>query len=1317
MAFDPLLRAHQEWLGLIQPIGLVVSAPALVRAQVPTKLEPGKQQTLLGLLGPEGETPVLSDLPRLCRELLRWEAKDLAGAVGGPTLPETLTVALPEYNDHLRPTYAVPDATQPGGWLLLILELPVGTDPDTIPPGEGRGWHATPQARFERLLRETGVPMGLLSNGHLIRLVFAPRGESSGCLTFPIGPMTSVAGRPLLAALDALLSAERLFVVPTPQRLPALLRESRKYQNEVSTRLAEQVLEALYELVRGFQAADDLVQGALMNDVLREAPADAYGGFLTTLLRLVFTLYAEDRGLVPVEEVYLRYYSVTGLYERLREDAALHADLMDQRYGAWAQLLTLFRLLHDGGSHAGLHLPARHGKLFDPDAYPFLEGRPHRTHRVLGDRITPPKVSDGTIYRVLKRLLVLDGDRLSYRALDVEQIGSVYEAVMGFELITTKGVSIAVRPKTKKPGSSSHPAVNLDALLASPPKDRSKRLKDEADCDLIGQSLERLQSAATVDDLVAALGKKVSRFTPRPLPRGAMVLQPTEERRRSGSHYTPRQLTEPIVRTALRPVLQGLGENPRPEQILDLKICDPAMGSGAFLVETCRFLGDMLVEAWQRHNVLPVIPPHEDVQLYARRVVAQRCLYGVDRNPFAVDLAKLSLWLVTLAKDHPFTFLDHVLRCGDSLVGFSRKEIARFHWEDKKKQLPLFANRIEERVKEVERLREELEKLADRDDTGEKGRLLKDADDALADVRLIGDALVVALSSSGKPKPREQARATYAAMVADWLGGAKSRSLVEELGESLRVYPHPLPPFHWEAEFPETFLRSNPGFDAFVGNPPFAGKNSIINGNRDNYLPFLQTIHEEAHGNADLVAHFFRRAFNLLRSGGSFGLIATNTIAQGDTRSTGLRWMCKHGCTIYEAKKRIKWPGLAAVVVSVVHGKKGEVPPPYQLDGREVDRITAFLFHDGGHDDPIRLKANEGKSFQGSIVLGMGFTFDDNNPGATPLAEMHRLVAKDPRNAERIFAYIGGEEVNDTPTHVYHRFVIDFGAMTEEEARRWPDLLQIVRTRVKPDRDVQKRDALRERWWQYAEKRPGLYSAVRSLERVLVINCGATPHMSFAFLSSRLVFANTLAIICDETPRGLAVLQSRIHESWARLLGSSMKDDLRYTPTDCYETFPFPTDWVANASLEEAGRVYHEFRTAVMVSNQEGLTKTYNRFHDPDERSHDILRLRDLHDSLDRAVLDAYGWTDIIPVCEFITDYDDDEDADDPPRGKRKPWRYRWPEDMRDEVLARLLELNRERARAEGQAVPPAPTPAAKREKLRTPASAGQGDLLGSDET
>ena len=207
------------------------------------------------------------------------------------------------------------------------------------------------------------------------------------------------------------------------------------------------------------------------------------------------------------------------------------------------------------------------------------------------------------------------------------------------------------------------------------------------------------------------------------------------------------------------------------------------------------------------------------------------------------------------------------------------------------------------------------------------------------------------------------------------------------------------------------------------------------------------------------------------------------------------------------------------------------------------------------------------------------------------------------------------------------------------------------------------------------------------------------------FLPARSVFATSSSYCSDRLSAHSACLQSRAHEVWARFFGSTLKDDLRYTPTDCFETFPFPAGVLEHAAgdspttdnrplttLETAGREYYEFRAALMVRNNEGLTKTYNRFHDPDETSPDILKLRELHAAMDRAVLEAYGWHDLAQTatCEFLLDYEDEEDEEEPSpqpprkgRGKKKPWRYRWPDDFRDEVLARLLALNKERAERE----------------------------------
>ncbi|HEU4711940.1 MAG TPA: DNA methyltransferase [Pyrinomonadaceae bacterium] len=1326
MSADPSIRDHQTWLNYLQPDGLVVSPTALVDAQVllPHNALPLQERFLPFVeefsIESDKEGFAIKDFVAFCRDFLEWPDDCLFGVIDERPIPESLIVSLPELGLTLSPSLAFrdpnpKDAEKP--WLLLAQTLPLGTDLDAHQAEDESGWKASHSRRFERLLRETKVPIGLLSNGTHIRLTYAPHGENSGSITFPVAAMTEVAGRSILAAFHLLLDRYRLLAAPTDVRLPALLARSREYQSRVSAALAQQVLDSLYELQRGFQAANERTAGELLRSVLAERPDDVYAGLLTVLMRLVFLLFAEDRGLMPTSELYVRNYSIHGLFERLRSDNEHYPDTMDQRYGAWAQLLAVFRSVYHGSRHPHLHMPARHGHLFDPTRFPFLDGRAMAEARV-------PLVSDGTIIRILEKLLILGGERLSYRTLDVEEIGSVYQTVMGFRLEIASGPSIAILSKRKHKSEVTAPTViNLDDLRLTPGKDRAKWLKERTNQEVTGEADKALRRANGVAELLAALDRKIARnATPAVVPRGVMVLQPTDERRRSGSHYTPRSFTEPIVRKTLAPILERLGQQPTPDQILELKVCDLAVGSGAFLVEACRQLGDALIKAWQDHRERPPLPADETEELLARRLVAQRCMYAVDRNPMATDLAKLSLWLATLAKDHPFTFLDHSIRVGDALVGLTRQQIADFHWVPERERA-FGQDEIEGRIRRAAKYRKRILEGGDFVTPQKKHEQLELADEALKEVRFVGNIVIAAFFSATKDKARRIARDALLRRYIDGPGNNDYTVGVEEV-RNLTTGEFPVTPFHWEIEFPEVFDRENSGFDIIVGNPPYGGKNNLVGGNREGYLDWLKTIHIASHGNADLVAHFFRRAFNLLSCYGCFGLIATNTIRQGDTRATGLRWICSNGGTVYAANRRYKWPGQAAVVVSIVWITRAKAQGPFDLDGRSVSLITAYLFHAGGHQNPAALKANQGKCFIGSYLLGMGFTFDDTDKKgvANPIGLMQRLITQNSHNAERIFPYIGGKEVNDEPEHHHHRFVINFADFPlrrddlglkwgraepkqrdawlrrgvvpydypEPVAADWPDLLAIVERKVKPERDKlgDDGDALRRKskWWLMGRYTPGLFQAVANLDRVIVTGL-VNNRLGFTFMPTGMVFSKNLAVFPLDTFAAFCALQCRIHEVWARLFSSTFKDDLNYAPSDCFETFPFPTGFDTSEALEQAGQQYYDVRASLMIRNNEGLTKTYNRFHDPEDTSSDILALRDSHAGMDRAVLEAYVWHDIAEKanCEFLLDHESEEDSDDdrPASRRKKPWRYRWPDETCDEVLARLLALNAKRAEEE----------------------------------
>ncbi len=1321
---DSETQAHLDWMGFVRPHGLVVSAPALVRAGAILNRNDTDGQELLRncveerAFGNEREAePWVPDFEAFAGQVLGWRfsPRAFAKASDSQSTVDSLAIPLPEYDETLRPDYAVrhwpPSTNGRPEWQLLVRVVDPQQGFDSPERGSGT-LEATTHGRMERLLRATGVAAGLIFNGRGVRLISAPRGESSGWLDFRVADMVLTAGRPIVAAMRLLLSQSRLLTGPQNHRLPALLTESRNYQNVVSKRLAEQVLHALYELLRGFQSAHEVSRGQLLREPLNKSPDTVYRALLTVILRLVFLLYAEQRDLLPSDETFVRYYSLAGLHDRLREDAAQNPDTMDQRYGAWAQLVVLFRMVHDGAKSGEMALPPRQGALFDPNRFPFLAKAPAADGMETDWRADVPLVPDGPVHRVLEKLLVLDGERISYRALDVEQIGSVYETMMGFRLERATGSSISIKA-AKKNGAPS--TIDIEQLLGESPAKRRKWIQDRTDRKITDRVNRAVREATTIDGMYAALESVVDKdATPDLVPGGSMILQPSEERRRSGSHYTPRSLTEPIVRKTLGPVLEEIKEKSggrlTVDQILEIKVCDPAMGSGAFLVEACRQLGDALVDAWKASDTRGEDLAGEDEVVAARRIVAQRCLYGVDRNPVAVDLAQMSLWLITLAKDQPLTFVDHSLRHGDSLLGLTRDQIRWFHWRSSEEefQSTLEFKEVMQCVDRVSQLRKKIQESDPSAETMELRGLWSTAESELVRVRLLGDLLLSAFFEGGNARAREIARSEYSKSILDPDSDDPANPL-----EDLRYEPKPLASFHWEIEFPEVFERDEPGFDGIVGNPPFAGKNSVVGANADGYTDWLRVMHRGSHGNADLAAHFFRRSFSLLREGGNLGLVATNTIAQGDTRSTGLRWICTTSGEIYDATRRLPWPGLAAVIVSVLHIHRGSWMREKKLDGSATSSISAYLATGTTHDDPARLAENENRSFVGSFVLGMGFTFDDTDKKgvASPLAEMQRLIENNPANKEVIFPYIGGEELNSSPTHKHHRFVINFwdyplrrdlhprrswfkaserrqkewlreGVVPHDYprpvAQDWSDLLEIVRTRVLPIRKEQKAKDRRERWWQYGRRTPALHRAIKGLDRVLAISA-VGQHSVFSFLPNGMVFAHRLIVFPFSSYSAFCVLQSRLHEFWVRRFSSTLKDDLCYSPSDCFKTYPFPNKWSSSPALEKAGKNYYDFRAALMVKRGEGLTRIYNHFHDRYKNDPDIAQLRELHEEMDRAVFDEYGWTDIPTRCEFLPDRGSMEQS-----SPKRFWRYRWPDQVRDEVLGRLIDLNALRARELG---------------------------------
>jgi Eco57I restriction-modification methylase/restriction-modification enzyme MmeI-like protein len=1184
-------------------------------------------------------------------------------------------------------------------------------------PIPGQVWAASPIDRAAELARASNVALALVTDGARWTLVWAREGETTGTCTWRgelwlEEPIT-------LRAFVTLLGAKRFFNLPVEEGLAKLLEESAGKQQEVADQLGSQVRRAVELLIATLDREDRDRHGELLQHL---EGAEVYRGATTVMMRLVFLFVAEERRLLPIDDpLYAETLAASTLRAQLQERADRDTeDSLERSTAAWHRVLALFRAVHGGIEHDALRLLAYGGGLFDPDRYPFLEGRPPDT--VWRDAAAHPlPVDDRTMLHLLDALQTLDqgGARvlLSYRALDVEQIGHVYEGLLDHTAIRITDTALALGGKhepelalaeiagwadagedtlveklAKETGRSAGAVGKL--LAAELTDERRSRLR--AACGSADALLERvaLYHALLRDDL---------RGDPLVFLPGSLFVTQALDRRSSGTYYTSRQLAEEVVRHALDPVVYNPGpaeeRDPAswklktPAELLDLKVADIAMGSGAFLVAACRYLAERLQEAWtllgtgewtafghHRDEMTdePPVPadPLEREQL-ARRLVAERCLYGVDKNPMAVEMAKLSLWLITLAKNQPFSFVDHALRTGDSLLGIT--DIAQLRvahldatWP-RQASLDLGFDEIEAAVERAMTLRRDLEGFVVRDarDAQRKAVLLANADVTLEDARLLGDLVVgAALTQLDDADPlcasevagrvrtmldidatglaNDVAREELRRLAEDWL--VERRRAVDAVEA---VAGEDGDPFHWALEFPEVWARR--GFDAIVGNPPFQGGKKISGALGGQYRDYLVTwLAGGVRGNADLVAYFYLRAARLLRSTGGFGLIATNTLAQGDTREVGLDQLTEQGLTLHRAIASEQWPGGASLEVATVWARHSVWVGATVLDRIEVGGITpALALRSRVEGTTQRLVANRGHSFQGTVVVGMGFVLSPN--------EAEAMLIADPRNGDVVRPYLTGEDLNQRHDGSPSRWVIDFRDWPEQRARGYAAPFAHVEELVRPERKQKTHPEMVARWWRFWRSRAELYRAVASLDRCIAITL-VSKVVQPMFVPTGIVYAHKLGLFAYDDDAHFGLLSSGVHWWWAVAKSSTLGAAPNYSPSDCFETFVQPD---LSPSIAELGAYLNVHRSAMMLDRREGLTKTYNRVHDPEEHADDVARLRELHVALDYAVRDAYGWSSL----------DLGHDFHDTKSGTR----FTFAPVPRQEVLDRLLELNHER--------------------------------------
>lgn len=1213
-----------------------------------------------------------------------------------------LQADLPEHGVTLSPDLTVVDEQRTNKPLLLIQTYAQDVDLDA--PLKQDGWAATPADRMVQLCRSLGCRLGLVTNGERWMLVDAPVGVVT---TFASWYARIWSQEPVtLQAFVHLLGIRRFFVDESEQ-LPVLFDRSLKFQDEVTDALGEQVRRAVEVLIQTLDKADQDRNRELLYDVKEP---ELYEAALTVMMRLVFLLSAEERGLLLMgDERYEANYALSTLRMQLRQDSE---EILERRWDAWSRLLAIFRAVFGGIEHENLRLPALGGSLFDPDRFPFLEGR-GKGSNWLTDTAKPLPIDNRTVLFLLENVQQYEGRTLSYRALDIEQIGYVYEGLLERTVKRIDEVTLELNA-TKK---AKTPWIKL-AELESARLDGAARLVDllhersgsvaskvrndlikPVDDTLADRLLTVCQGDTKLRDRIkpyAHLLRTDQWGYPLVYPAGAFIVTTGSDRRETGTHYTPKSLTEAIVAETLTPVAYvGPAEGtPRaqwklksPVELLDLKICDPAMGSGAFLVQACRWLSDRLVESWlqveatgkavniegkilEAGEIKEPLPRDSEARtVIARRLIAERCLYGVDLNPLAVELAKLSIWLVTLAKGRPFGFLDHNLRCGDSLLGIHRLEqLTELSMRPSGKgQQHLFGQNIEKAVYEAIELRQRLREIPIRDihDVEAMARLDADARQVLCIAEQISDAFIGSvLSANGSGALLESKINSLVVQASEAIEGrdfsAKVLSAIAKEGLSVDLQNGAARrrTFHWPLEFPEIFQPKKSGFDAMIGNPPFLWGMRISTTFGSSYLKYLEQKAQSSLGAADLCVHFLLRSHEITSHPSAIGLILVDTISQGDTREVGLGRLLSNSLSIIWAQSSMPWPGKASVKISPLVIRKGEWESFSKLDGKMVAAIDSRLSDQSEELQPAKLRDSENLSFVGHYLMGQGFTLT--------AAEVEQLLKREPSAKEVIFDYLRGEDVNQQPTQRTPLCVINFRNRTLEECEQvFPLTLNRIRELVKPERDSQKRKANRERWWQYAEQRPGLNKAIAGLEKVIV-QPFTSKYLSFTFMPARMVFASPMVVIASDDIGLLGVLHSSIHDCWVRKYSSRMGDRIRYASSDCFETFPFPK---ITGRIRKAAEDFYQNRQTLLTELDIGVTSLINKLHDANEDAAEIHGLRIALRALDEAVVESYGWLDI-DLGHSMTD-------------ASVPERFSISERSRKELLRRLLNLNLQRNKEE----------------------------------
>lgn len=1181
------------------------------------------------------------------------------------------------------------------------------------------GWPATEVDRLAMLLRKAKVEVGIVTDGQWWALVSARDEKPTGSGMFNA---LTWAEEPLLRdAFFTLINQRRFRTLDIEQRLTKLFERSELEAEAITEALGTQVRRSVELLVQAF--SEERLKAAKNGepDPLTEKPDDVYQAAVTVMMRIVFLLFAEERDMLPTEQLYWESYAIKDLLTCLQAQAAGGEERLDETYDAWHRLLAVSKALHGGVNYDEMRMPAYGGSLLDPERFPWL--------LAMDDHGLRLKVSDRVMMHALESVqtVVTGGERrrISFQEIDVEQIGYIYEGLLGYScgdvtddivlgLVGKDGeepeiplgtlnelwngdpkkVAAALVAWTKKnqPAATSKSAAALTKLIAEEPSAEERAELVRLLTPVANGNTDLLESLVGWGNLI----RRDLRNIPLVFPVGGLVVVETPSRKNAGAHYTPRSLAEEVVLHALQPLVYEPGPlqsnddkkwklKPSAE-ILDLKVADIAAGSGAFLVAAARYLAERVVEAWTREDLLSDadLAHPDEVKRRALREVIARCLYGADINPMAVEMCKLSLWLVSMDKTKPFSFVDDKIFCGNSLLGLTDLDQLRYlhiHPVPTTMHQPLLVD-IGETISKSARLRRELANPVADDDpvrsSRAKSKLLEQARHVTEDLKLIADGVIASAVPSGATPGRqlEGSLASLSSLVQLAFPSGSSSGDIGGLAERIRSGLTPSVqtdherwvPLHWPLEAPDVMLEHG-GFDAVIGNPPFLAPGDISDSVGPEIRKFIQN--EAAGGRSgavDICVYFMLRAAQLANPNGIISLVLTNTIAQGDAREVGLDHLTASGWEILRSVRSFGWPTRSADVTCALLWLSAISPTSdvYRIaDGAQVRKITSGLepaLRIAGR--PFPLAENRGIAFKGHNIYGKGFF--------VPRDVAQEMLARDSKSNDVLLpAPDGRNDINSSPSQLATKYVVNFRRWDRDRAMMFPEQYKWVEQRVKPERATNSRASRRDRWWQYGDYASGLERAIGALDRVMVFVIVSKVTMP-SLISARQLFNHNLCVIASSDTGTFAVLSSSIHLNWAALNGGTVESRIAYNASDVFDTFPRPAHTVR---LQTAGQILDQQRRSIMIKSGIGLTALYNKINDPTIGSDTAIdQLRAIQVEVDEATIEAYGWADISLDHGFHT--------------YRQMERWTVSPPARVEILNRLLELNHARAGAEGQDVP-----------------------------